>query len=222
MKKRVLIIDDDITTLRIIEKYLSGAYDVRIENSGYRFIDKAGDYDVDLILLDMEMPVMNGLEVIERYEAMNIRKVPVVFLTAISNPEVVRAVLDAGAAGYIVKTSPKGEMLDKIEKIFQGHSSIEKKKELLLCAADIPLLTARRKTFEAAGYKVQLMNSVGSALEFIKAHPVDLVILGNVIPGAGAEELLPHFNKTGTNVLVMRDGMTDEELIKKAGSLLEQ
>ena len=118
MKKRILIVDDDIMTLKILKKYLEETYDVVTENAGYRFIEKMGSYEADMILLDIEMPVVNGLQAFEEIvRNPDLKDVPVVFLSGVSNPNLVRELMGKGAAGYLVKTIPKGELLARIEKI---------------------------------------------------------------------------------------------------------
>ncbi len=121
--KEILIIDDDIMTLQILKKQLEKYYDVQIENAGYRLIKKIEDYHMDLILLDIEMPIMNGKQVFE--ELRNIPKyqqIPVIFLTGVAEPQLVMQLMQEGAAGYLVKTAGKDEMLKKIEKVLRKFS----------------------------------------------------------------------------------------------------
>lgn len=121
--KKILIIDDDIMTLQILKKQLEKYYDVQIENAGYRLIKKIEDYHMDLILLDIEMPIMNGKQVFE--ELRNIPKyqqIPVIFLTGVAEPQLVMQLMQEGAAGYLVKTAGKDEMLKKIEKVLRKFS----------------------------------------------------------------------------------------------------
>ncbi|NLG03737.1 MAG: response regulator [Clostridia bacterium] len=116
--KKILIIDDDVITLQIMKKHLQSQYEVQIENAGYHFIDKIDDYQMDLILLDIEMPVMNGLQVFEKLKEHEEKKnIPVIFLTGVAEPQVVMELINKGANGYIVKMAAKDEILQKIEKV---------------------------------------------------------------------------------------------------------
>ncbi len=116
--KKILIIDDDIMTLQIMKKQLEKYYEVQIENAGYRFLKKIDEYHVDLILLDIEMPIMNGKQVFEEFKQMpEYQHIPVIFLTGVAEPQLVMQLMQEGAAGYIVKTAGKEEMLKKIEKV---------------------------------------------------------------------------------------------------------
>ena len=146
MKKRILIVDDDIMTLRILKKYLEGTYDVVIENASYRFIEKMSTYNADLILLDIEMPVVNGLQAFDAFlKNPDLNDIPVVFLSGMSNPNLVRELMNKGAAGYLVKTIPKGELLARIEKIFSEKTKRTATPEVLILDNDIDNLRAMRK-----------------------------------------------------------------------------
>ena len=94
MKKRILIVDDDIMTLKILKKYLEDTYDVVTENAGYRFVEKMGSYGADLILLDIEMPVVNGIEAFDKLiKDPELNETPVVFLSGVANPNLVRELM---------------------------------------------------------------------------------------------------------------------------------
>ena len=150
MKKRILIVDDDIMTLKILKKYLEDTYDVVTENAGYRFIEKMGSYEADLILLDIEMPVVNGLEAFEKLmENPELSEIPVVFLSGVANPNLVRELMGKGAAGYLVKTIPKSELLARLEKIFNENASRIRNKEVLILDNDIERLKSMRGSLTA-------------------------------------------------------------------------
>ena len=114
----ILIIDDDIMTLQIMKKHLEKYYEVQIENAGYRFLKKINEYKMDLILLDIEMPIMNGKQVFDELRQMpEYHQIPVIFLTGVVEPQLVMQLMQEGAAGYIVKTAGKEEMLKKIDRV---------------------------------------------------------------------------------------------------------
>ncbi len=107
MKKKILIIDDDIMMLRTLKKHLETDFEIRLENAGYRFVEHIEDYHADMILLDIEMPVMNGMEVFDSFMSHPHPDIPVVFLSDTSNPQIVREVMEMGASGYILKNAPR-------------------------------------------------------------------------------------------------------------------
>ena len=107
MKKLIMLIDDDSTNLMKGKEALQGLYDVMTVNSGIRalaLLEKFEKKIPDLILLDIDMPEMDGYEVIKRIKAnKSTSKIPVIFLTALSAAENEYEGLNLGAADYITK-----------------------------------------------------------------------------------------------------------------------
>jgi CheY-like chemotaxis protein len=225
MKKRILIVDDDIMTLKILKKYLEDTYDVVTENAGYRFIEKMGTYDADLILLDIEMPVVNGLEAFEKLiNDPELSDIPVVFLSGVANPNLVRELMAKGAAGYLVKTIPKGELLSRIEKVFAEGGRVKKATEVLILDNDINQLKEMRDNLTANNFRVKVVRSSVEAVEHIKAHHPKLFIIGRDSAGVEPREV---FETIGELVraehvipLVMEENFFSTELIDRVNEAL--
>ena len=81
MKKRILVVDDDTMNLLRTKRILEDEYDVLLVDSGHKALDKLERERIDLVLLDIEMPKMNGFETFERMKGIA-AGVPVIFLTA--------------------------------------------------------------------------------------------------------------------------------------------
>lgn len=115
MAKLILIIDDDPLIRQLLKSYLSKDYTIELKADGHEAIYwlKSGNKP-DLILLDMEMPEMNGKVFIHRIKTSAIHKnIPVVIISG-SNSNLIKAsFLKAGAADYIVKPFQK-EILDNV------------------------------------------------------------------------------------------------------------
>ena len=82
MKKRILVVDDDTMNLVRTKRILETKYDVVLVESGIKALDKVGRQKMDLVLLDIEMPKMNGFETFERMKNIT-SDTPVIFLTEI-------------------------------------------------------------------------------------------------------------------------------------------
>lgn len=226
MKKRILIVDDDIMTLKILKKYLDETYDVVTENAGYRFIEKMGSYNADLILLDIEMPVVNGLQAFEELMANpQLKNIPVVFLSGVSNPNLVRELMAKGAAGYLVKTIPKRELLMRIEKIFSEGVKRRVAQEILILDGDVKRLKEMRDDLIAEDYKVKVVRSSVEALDHIKNHHPDLFIIGSDVSGTPPKELYaslePSIRDAKVMPLVMEENFFSTELIENVKKVLE-
>ncbi|MFD0589092.1 PP2C family protein-serine/threonine phosphatase [Paenibacillus sp. GCM10027627] len=120
----IIIVDDNVTNQMIIKTILSkeGYADLRIASSARELYDILhldsecrGEEPVDLILLDMMMPGIDGLEACRRILAENrYRDVPIIFVTAVGDSMKLAEALDAGATDYVMKPINKLELLARI------------------------------------------------------------------------------------------------------------
>lgn len=102
--KRILIVDDDRVNLIVAKRLLAAEYDVVTANSGMKALEMLKTIPVDLILLDVQMPEMDGFEVMEQIQASEeLQKTPVIFLTADHREETETKCFELGAVDYISK-----------------------------------------------------------------------------------------------------------------------
>lgn len=118
MKKRILIVDDDKMNLKITELNLKRfGYEVHTVTSGMDAISFLKQQMVDLILLDIEMPIVNGMKTLELIRKRpEMSSVPVIFLTASADTESVIDACRLEAVDYIVKPCVPRELYARIEK----------------------------------------------------------------------------------------------------------
>jgi putative two-component system response regulator len=103
-KSRLLIVDDEPTNIHILSNILSDDYEIRAANTGERALEAALSQSPDLILLDMIMPGLDGLEVCARLQENEAtRDIPVIFVTSMTDPANEELGLQAGAVDYISK-----------------------------------------------------------------------------------------------------------------------
>lgn len=119
-RKRILVVDDDGMYLRTVQNWLSEKYNVTPVNSGAAALSFLSKHDVDLILLDYEMPVVDGSTVLEmiRSEAYN-EDIPVFFLTGKSDKKTVMKLLDLKPDGYLLKSMSGFKILNAIAEFFE-------------------------------------------------------------------------------------------------------
>jgi len=109
--KSILIVDDNLVSLRQINALLSKNYDVSLAKSGDLALQICSQQPPDLILLDVEMPGMDGFETIARLKAdPNLKHIPVIFLTGNQDAETEVKCLESGAMDFITKP-PNAEIL---------------------------------------------------------------------------------------------------------------
>lgn len=119
--KSILVVDDDPLIIRMYEyKLKHDGYDVYLAFDGEKAIIMAKKERPDIILLDLMMPKMNGVETLKFLKKENdIKNIPVIVLTNLGDdPAYIELTKEMGAVGYLVKaeTSLK-ELVNKIEKV---------------------------------------------------------------------------------------------------------
>ncbi|MEQ8672813.1 MAG: hybrid sensor histidine kinase/response regulator [Aggregatilineales bacterium] len=117
---RVLVVDDSITT-RTLEKNIleTAGFEVHVAFDGVEAWHTLSEYDFDLVISDVEMPNMTGLELAAKIKSSGqYRHIPVILLTSLSKPEQREAGLRAGADAYLVKSRfDQGELLATIQSV---------------------------------------------------------------------------------------------------------
>lgn len=117
-KPHILVVDDNAMVLRNIKGILEEKYSVAVAPSGIKAFVSIGKKMPDLILLDYEMPEMNGKEVLRKIqEDEELCEIPVVFLTSADSKEIVMELLSLRPAGYLLKPVESDMLLDKMEEI---------------------------------------------------------------------------------------------------------
>ncbi|MCR4823517.1 MAG: response regulator transcription factor [Treponema sp.] len=121
-KKRILVVDDDPMLLRSIKTWLEAEFEVYMVNSGLMALDFILKHPVDLVLLDYEMPTMNGAEVLRRFRShKESAKLPVMFLTSKDDRETVMSAIEQRANGYILKSRPPRDIINTINEFFKTY-----------------------------------------------------------------------------------------------------
>lgn len=112
-KSRVLIIDDDLELIKLMNIYFknSGVV-VRVESSGRAGIEAIDEFQPDVIILDIAMPNMDGIEVCKNIRlTKDKRTLPIIAFTAFHKDETKRAMMAAGANLYLVKPIEMSSLL---------------------------------------------------------------------------------------------------------------
>lgn len=118
MSKKILVVDDDQMNLRMAEFILKQrGYQVYKAESGMEGLLFLKDEKVDLVLLDIEMPIMNGIQTLEIMQAnMELRDIPVIMLTA-ADSDTVHEAQKKGAKDWVSKPFVPQNLQDSVEKV---------------------------------------------------------------------------------------------------------
>ncbi len=121
-RKKILLVDDDPTFLTMVKSWLDEKYRVIIVNSGMQAITYLAKNEPDLILLDYEMPVTSGPQVLEMIRSESgTSGIPVIFLTGKGDKESVMKVLALKPNGYLLKSMGKEELLKSVKDFFESE-----------------------------------------------------------------------------------------------------
>lgn len=117
-KKCILVVDDAAIILLRITEALGEYYDVVTVNSGTRALKYLETNKPDLILLDIQMPAMDGFEALREIRAMENRAdIPVIMLTGVESKRFVVEGVKLGIRGYILKPFTTKELLERIQRV---------------------------------------------------------------------------------------------------------
>lgn len=130
----ILVVDDVSLNLKYAKEVLKDKYEVTAVRSGKEALAALMRIGPDLILLDINMPEMNGFEVLEHIKAdEKTADIPVVFITAETNREIEKKSIAMGAAGFIRKPFDPKVLSEKVEEILATHpreaDSLKEEKE---------------------------------------------------------------------------------------------
>lgn len=116
MKKKIMIIDDEEQIRKLLLRILSTAgYEVVSASNGKEALEKLRSVSVDLIMLDMNMPEMDGLSFLRRVKESNITHVPVLMISGEHNPENIVESYKLGVYDFIRKPEQTEVMLKRVE-----------------------------------------------------------------------------------------------------------
>lgn len=115
MQRCILVVDDDKMNLKRTKMILEKHYDVLLAESGEEALKMIRTEKIDLILLDIAMPNMNGIETFEHIKEDKV-DIPVIFLTASGYEDDVMSAIRLGAVNYLKKPFYPQELLKRISK----------------------------------------------------------------------------------------------------------
>jgi DNA-binding NarL/FixJ family response regulator len=124
VRPRVLLADDHALLLGAFEKLLAGDCDIVGQVSdGRALVAAAAELKPDIIVLDVSMPLLNGIEAARQIKH-QLRAVKLVFVTMNEDTDLAAEAFRAGASAYVLTQSAASELLAAIRQVIEGHSSV--------------------------------------------------------------------------------------------------
>lgn len=213
----VLAVDDDPETLEMIRLYLAETAFVTTAVGGKQALQCIRARRPDVILLDIEMPVMDGFQTLEMFrntaECVNI---PVIMLTGKSDKSSVTNAIALGVDGYLLKPVSKDELVDKVQKAYQKSHKPTKQRTVLAIDDDMVFLKQLHSLL-GTHYNVIMINSAKMALEYLSGHTPDVILLDYQMPLYNGVTLigLINQNRNCRNIpVIVLSGSLDQKAVQ--------
>ncbi len=124
-KKKILVVDDSGAMLRNVKGWLEDKYQVILANSGAMAIKYLSTNRPDLVLLDYEMPIVDGKQVLGMIRSeTEFSDIPVIFLTSKGDKESVMQVMDLKPDGYLLKTMSPEQIKKSVDTFFEKKKAL--------------------------------------------------------------------------------------------------
>jgi two-component system chemotaxis response regulator CheY len=118
---KILVVDDDKTTRKLLSLYLKAkGYEIVTAENGLDALEKLGVENINLVVSDMNMPYMDGIELTKNIRAdENLKNLPVIMVSTEADDEEKKKAHDAGVDDYLVKPANAEQISDSVKKILK-------------------------------------------------------------------------------------------------------
>jgi diguanylate cyclase (GGDEF)-like protein/PAS domain S-box-containing protein len=194
-KPSILIVDDEPLNLKLVAQSLRERYHIFVVRSGAEALALLADHNINLILLDINMPDMDGFEVAHELKKLpNTAKIPVIFLTADKTQETIVRAFKAGAVDYITKPFQPEELNARVDNHIRAN---QLQKELK----------------KASKSNTHLLEIINAYVSFIK---VDLKGMIQEISDNFCKQLECHKEYiVGKNINILKSGNMDDSFYQE-------
>ncbi len=125
-KHEILLVEDDVLVLKTVEKLLNGSgYNVTAARNGEEALKVIKDKHFDLIISDIRMPGLDGIQTIERLKQVEQRPTPVILITGYASEEAPIDAVKLGVVDYILKPFNNEELLESVRRALEEKSTVD-------------------------------------------------------------------------------------------------
>jgi DNA-binding response OmpR family regulator len=191
---KILIVEDEPKVASFIKKGLEvNNFETSIAHDGQLALRKLSDHIFDLVILDINLPKINGLNVLSQIRDKGL-KTPVLLLTALGTTRDKVTGFELGADDYLVKPFEFEELLARIKALIKRASS-ESRLEKILRVADLEMHVESKRVVRA-GHEIELTAKEFMLLEFLMRNKGKVLSRGDI-----AQKIWDISFDTGTNVI---------------------
>lgn len=218
MLPNVLIVDNDKQTLETMSLYLEEVATVSTVLGGRQALDFVHQNPVDVIFLDVDMPIMDGFATLEQLR--NIEKcinVPIVLVTGKTDKTTILNSFIMGVDGYLAKPVSKDTLVNKLSEVYHAHDSKGNKKTVLMIDDDMTYLKQLNNMLSDS-YNVIMINSAKLALDYLLTHTPDVILLDYQMPlynGANVMNMIQKNSSRKPIPVIILSGALNREALQE-------
>jgi two-component system KDP operon response regulator KdpE len=189
--QRILVVDDEPQITRVLRTSLSShGYDIRVANDGETALEIMKDWTPDLVITDLSMPNMDGLELCRKLRVSS--QVPIIVLSVRGEERTKVQALDAGADDYVTKPFGIEELLARARANLRRASALDGSEPSLIEAGDFRIdLAAHKATVQRRD--IHLTPKEFDLLVYLARHPGKVIthrtLLGAIWGGQSTEQV---------------------------------
>ncbi len=206
-RKTVLVIDDEPDTVTLIKHiFISSGFNVSGASGGKEALSKFSDVNPSIVLLDLLMPEMNGMQTLE--EIRKISDVPVIILSAVDRKDEIVKMLHAGTDDYVTKPFNTDEIVARVNTVLRRA---EKQATVNTLSFPDVNLTIDLKTYEVTyhGKKIQLTGKMFEVLAILARNAPKVVNYNDIAEEVWGENSTSVRNRLKYLVYLLRKEFLD-------------
>ncbi len=197
MRVKILTVDDSKTVRIIVKKsFKSFDCDVVEAQNGVEGLAMAAKENPDIVLLDITMPVMDGVEMLTKLKSdPELKSIPVIMLTAEAGRENVMKIAKVGVRDYIVKPFKEDVLIDKVSRVIDlrpagesapAQKNIDDPMDILVVEDQPAIIEQIKSGFGHTPWEVHGVASTGEAIDFCQRKVPDCILISLSIPDDAA------------------------------------
>jgi two-component system, OmpR family, KDP operon response regulator KdpE len=189
--KHILVVDDESQITRVLRTALSShGYDIRVANDGETALEIMKDWSPDLVITDLAMPNMDGLELCRRLRTKT--QIPIIVLSVRGEERTKVKALDAGADDYVTKPFGMEELLARVRASLRRTPAADSEQEPTIEVGDFRIDLAAHKV-TVRRQEVHLTPKEFDLLTYLARHPgrvtTHRTLLGAIWGGQSTEQV---------------------------------
>ena len=210
---RILVVDDEPHIVALVTRALhTDGHETVVAEDGQEALDRGQEGDIDLIILDVGLPSMDGFEVLRALRAAG-ERMPVIMLTALSATSDAVDELDAGASDYVPKPFSVAELMARVRSRLRERTGAI---DMVLTQGDVSLdILARRTT--VAGREIDLSAREFALAEQFLRHPGTVLTREILLSRIWGMDFDPGSNVVDVYVRYLRSKLGAEHIVTVRG-----